>query len=153
MAEQKAPVAEAQKIETKSTKTDNATNDLLKSLTLNWDDSKMETTYANVVNASSTREEVSIFFGTNQSWNISEDKQLSIQLTDRIVLNPYAAKRLLVLLSRIVKEYEKTLQKLKNVIIEGMREKTNIVEETMHKTKNDPGLANPIGPDVIDTGS
>ena len=113
MAEQKTPVAEAQKSETKSTKTDDATNDLLKSLTLNWDDSKMQTTYANVVNASSTREEVSIFFGTNQSWNISEDKQLSIQLTDRMVLNPYAAKRLLVLLSRIVKEYENRFGALK----------------------------------------
>ena len=113
MAEQKTPVEEAPKAEAKSTKADNATDELLKSLTLNWDDSKMQTTYANVVNASSTREEVSIFFGTNQSWNISEDKQLSIQLTDRMVLNPYAAKRLLVLLSRIVKEYENRFGALK----------------------------------------
>lgn len=113
MAEQKTPVAEVPKAEAKSTKSDNATDELLKSLTLNWDDSKMQTTYANVVNASSTREEVSIFFGTNQSWNISEDKQLSIQLTDRMVLNPYAAKRLLVLLSRIVKEYENRFGALK----------------------------------------
>ncbi len=112
MAEQKTPVEE-QKTQAKSENTDNATNDLLKSLTLNWDDSKMQTTYANVVNASSTREEVSIFFGTNQSWNISEDKQLSIQLSDRMVLNPYAAKRLLVLLSRIIKEYENRFGTLK----------------------------------------
>ena len=48
----------------------------------------MQTTYANVVNVSSTREEVSIFFGTNQSWNVSEDRELAIQLTDRMVLNP-----------------------------------------------------------------
>ena len=27
-----------------------------------WDDTKMQTTYANVVNVSSTREEVSVFF-------------------------------------------------------------------------------------------
>ncbi|MDH3257495.1 MAG: DUF3467 domain-containing protein [Nitrospinota bacterium] len=113
MAEQKTPVAEKPKTETKTSKADNAANELLNSLTLNWDDSKMQTTYANVVNASSTREEVSIFFGTNQSWNISEDKQLSIQLTDRMVLNPYAAKRLLVLLSRIVKEYENRFGTLK----------------------------------------
>jgi len=113
MAEQKNQVAEAQKSETKSTKADSATDDLLKSLTLNWDDSKMQTTYANVVNASSTREEVSIFFGTNQSWNVSEDRELAIQLTDRMVLNPYAAKRLLVLLSRIVKEYENRFGTLK----------------------------------------
>lgn len=72
-----------------------------------WDDSKMQTTYANVVNASSTREEVSLFFGTNQTWNFREQKELTVELTDRIVLNPYAAKRLLVLLKRMVAEHEK----------------------------------------------
>jgi hypothetical protein len=74
--------------------------------TVKWDDSKLQTTYANVVNATSTREEVSIFFGTNQTWNVAEQKELIIQLSDRIVLNPYAAKRLSVLLARIIKEYE-----------------------------------------------
>ena len=82
-------------------------------LSLKWDDSKMQTTYANVVNASSTREEVSIFFGTNQTWNLPADKELSILLSDRIVLNPYAAKRLLILLSRIIKEYENRFGELK----------------------------------------
>jgi hypothetical protein len=72
-----------------------------------WDDSKMRTTYANVVNAASSREEVSIFFGTNQTWNVAEDKELLIQLSDRMVLNPYAAKRLLLLLTRIIQEYER----------------------------------------------
>jgi len=75
-------------------------------LKLNWDDSKMQTTYANVVNASSTREEVSIFFGTNQTWNVPEEKEVTIQLTDRMVLNPYAAKRLFMLLNKIINEYE-----------------------------------------------
>lgn len=72
-----------------------------------WNDSKMQTTYANVVNAASTREEVSIFFGTNQTWNFREQKEVTVELTDRIVLNPYAAKRLLLLLTRIVAEHEK----------------------------------------------
>ena len=79
---------------------------------VNWDDSKMQTTYANVVNASSTREEVSVFFGTNQTWNVKEDKELVIQLTDRMVLNPYAAKRLSVLLNKIMAEYETRFGKL-----------------------------------------
>ena len=74
---------------------------------LNWDDSKMQTSYANVVNATSTREEVSVFFGTNQTWNIKEDKDVTVELTNRIVLNPYAAKRMLVLLASVVTEYEK----------------------------------------------
>jgi Protein of unknown function (DUF3467) len=74
--------------------------------TLKWDDSKMQTTYANAVNVTSTREEVSLFFGTNQTWNVGEDNQVNVQLSDRIVLNPYAAKRLALLLSGILKEYE-----------------------------------------------
>ncbi len=72
-----------------------------------WDDKKMVTTYANVVNMSSTREEVSLFFGTNQTWNFQEQQSLTVELTNRIVLNPFAAKRLLILLNRIVGEYEK----------------------------------------------
>jgi hypothetical protein len=113
MAEQKAQAVAEQKGKTESGKASTMSDELLNSLTLKWDDSKMQTTYANVVNASSTREEVSIFFGTNQSWNISEDRELAIQLSDRMVLNPYAAKRLLVLLSRIVKEYENRFGVLK----------------------------------------
>jgi Protein of unknown function (DUF3467) len=74
--------------------------------TLKWDDSKMQTTYSNAVNVTSTREEVSIFFGTNQTWNVGEDNQVNVQLSDRIVLNPYAAKRLALLLTGILKEYE-----------------------------------------------
>ena len=72
-----------------------------------WNDAKMQTTYANVVNAASTREEVSLFFGTNQTWNFREQKEVTVELTDRIVLNPYAAKRLLILLNRLVSEHEK----------------------------------------------
>lgn len=113
MAEQKDQAVADQKGKSESGKANVASNELLNSLTLKWDDSKMQTTYANVVNASSTREEVSIFFGTNQSWNISEDRELAIQLSDRMVLNPYAAKRLLVLLSRIIKEYENRFGTLK----------------------------------------
>jgi hypothetical protein len=72
-----------------------------------WNDAKMQTTYANVVNAASTREEVSLFFGTNQTWNFREQQEVTVELTDRIVLNPYAAKRLLILLTRLVSEHEK----------------------------------------------
>ena len=74
---------------------------------VNWDDSNMNTTYANVVNAASTREEVTLFFGTNQTWNVSDNaKSFNVRLSDRIVLNPYAAKRLWTILGAILKEYE-----------------------------------------------
>lgn len=71
-----------------------------------WDDSQMSTSYANVVNAASTREEVAIFFGTNQTWNLTKDQEVTVQLTNRIILNPFAAKRLMALLGSILKEYE-----------------------------------------------
>lgn len=80
--------------------------------TVDWDDSDMRSTYANVVNASSTREEVTLFFGTNQTWNPSKAKEFHVHLTDRMVLNPHAAKRLWVLLGAILAEYESRFGKL-----------------------------------------
>ena len=74
--------------------------------TVNWDDSAMRTSYANVVNAASTREEVTVFFGTNLTWNPGESREFHVRLSDRIVLNPHAAKRLWILLGAILKEYE-----------------------------------------------
>ena len=73
---------------------------------VNWDDSSMKTSYANVVNASSTREEVTLFFGTNLTWNPGESREFKVRLSDRVVLNPYAAKRLWILVGAILKEYE-----------------------------------------------
>jgi hypothetical protein len=75
--------------------------------TVDWDDSHMSTSYANVVNAASTREEVTLFFGTNQTWNPVGAQSFQVRLSDRIVLSPFAAKRLWVLLGAVLNEYEK----------------------------------------------
>ena len=77
-----------------------------------WDDSKMDTTYANVANAASTREEVALLFGTNMTWKISGDKPVKIELTNRIILSPYAAKRFMLLLGGVLDEYESRFGKL-----------------------------------------
>ena len=74
---------------------------------VNWDDSQMRTTYANVVNAASTREEITLFFGTNQTWNPGASREFDVRLEDRILLNPHAAKRLFVLLGAVLAQYEK----------------------------------------------
>ena len=71
-----------------------------------WDDGGMATTFANVVNVLSTREEMALLFGTNQTWNVIETGALTVQLSNRIVLTPYAAKRLMLLLSSRVRDYE-----------------------------------------------
>ena len=73
---------------------------------IKWDDSNMKSSYANVCNVTSTREEVVMLFGMNQAWNRGQ-KEVTIQLTDRIVISPYAAKRLSLLLGNVVNEYEK----------------------------------------------
>jgi hypothetical protein len=72
---------------------------------IKWDDSSMKSSYANVCNVTSTREEVVMLFGMNQAWNRGQ-KEVTIQLTDRIVVSPYAAKRLSMLLAGIITEYE-----------------------------------------------
>jgi hypothetical protein len=79
--------------------------------TIRWDGAKMRSTYANVCNVSSTREEVSLMFGTNKNWHPAQ-KELTIELSDRLILNPYAAKRLAVLLTNTMREYEKRFGEL-----------------------------------------
>jgi len=76
-----------------------------------WDGAKMRTTYANVCNVSSSREEVTMLFGTNQTWHAGQ-KELTVELSDRMILNPYTAKRLALLLSRTIAEYEKRFGEL-----------------------------------------
>lgn len=74
---------------------------------VNWNDSEMQTHYANVVNAASTREEVTLFFGANETWNPGKSKEFDVKLLERIILNPHAAKRLFVLLGAVLAQYEK----------------------------------------------
>ena len=73
--------------------------------TIRWDHADMSTSYANVVNVSSTREEVTLLFGTNQSWHTGQP-ELTVKLSDRIIISPFAAKRLLALLENVVTQYE-----------------------------------------------
>ena len=75
-------------------------------------DQKMSTTFANVVNIQSTREQVDLFFGTNQTWNAANEKTLTIELSNRIILSPFAAKRLALALDGVLREYETRYGKL-----------------------------------------
>ncbi len=74
-------------------------------LKVRWDDSNMKSSYANVCNVSSTREEVTLLFGTNQTWHTGQP-EVTVQLSDRVILSPYAAKRLSLLLKSVVDQYE-----------------------------------------------
>ena len=76
-----------------------------------WDDSKMRSAYANVANVAGGREEIVLLFGMNQAWHAGQ-KEVNVQLTDRIVLSPFAAKRLSILLNAVLADYEKKFGKL-----------------------------------------
>ena len=81
-----------------------------------WDDSKMASYYADVVNLQSTREQVCLFFGTNQTWNLGEQGSASpvrVELNSRVILSPHAAKRLMNALEVIVKQYEERFDEIK----------------------------------------
>jgi len=79
--------------------------------TVRWDDSNMDSTYANVVNISSTREEVTLLFGTNQTWHTGQ-QELAILLSNRMILSPFAAKRMSLLLNNIMSQYESRFGKI-----------------------------------------
>jgi hypothetical protein len=71
-----------------------------------WDDSRMVTHFANVVNIQSTLEQVDLLFGTNKTWNVANERHVKVELTDRVILGPFAAKRLWMALGNVLKEYE-----------------------------------------------
>lgn len=69
------------------------------------DTSALKSSYCNVCNATSTREEVVLNFGVNQDWDRGPNG-LDIQLLHRIILSPFAAKRVSELMGNLIKEYE-----------------------------------------------
>lgn len=81
--------------------------------TVQFDVSNLQSSYANVCNVSSTREEVVLAFGVNNVWERGQ-ANIQVQMTNRIVLNPYAAKRLAAVLNRVVAEYESKFGTLKD---------------------------------------
>lgn len=77
-----------------------------------WNTSQLRSSYCNVANATSTREEVVLNFGVNQNWDRMQ-QEFEIELQHRIILSPFAAKRLSDLLGKLIKEYETRYGELK----------------------------------------
>ena len=72
---------------------------------IRWDATHLKNSYANVCNISFTREEVILLFGINQALQ-GGAKDVTVQLNERIILSPFAAKRLHTVLTTIIGEYE-----------------------------------------------
>lgn len=78
-----------------------------------WDDAGMQTNFANVVNIQSTQEQVDLFFGTNKTWDAGgPNRQVKVELSNRLILGPHAAKRLVQALTGVMNEYESRYGKL-----------------------------------------
>lgn len=79
---------------------------------LKWDASNISSAYANVCNVNSTQEEMVLLFGVNDAWD-AEQGELTIQLANRVVMSPYAAKRLSTILNSVITGYEERFGELK----------------------------------------
>ena len=74
---------------------------------LRLDTSNLKSTYCNMCNATSTREEVVLNFGVNQNWDQPGSAvEVEVQMQHRIILSPFAAKRLSEALVNLIKEHE-----------------------------------------------
>ncbi len=70
-----------------------------------WDDPGIGKVYANIGLVEGGKEEISIVFGVEQARQPDLD-QTRVQLTDRIIFNPLAAKRFAAQLENRIREYE-----------------------------------------------
>ncbi len=89
-------------------------------LRLRIDRREMKTAYANAFQTNATAEEVMIEFGLNQviptgamSAQGAVDSELLFQVSDRMILNYYSAKRLAISLSQLIRRYESQYGELK----------------------------------------
>jgi hypothetical protein len=70
-----------------------------------WDDSKARRAHANECNVSTSDGEFLLSFGVSQA-SPGEGRDFVIALTQRIAMSPYVAKRLAVLLDRVLREHD-----------------------------------------------
>ncbi len=73
---------------------------------VHWDQTNMRTEFSNVINVLSAREEFSLLFGMNSTMSMADGKGFEVKLSNRMILTPYAAKRLNILLGERLADYE-----------------------------------------------
>jgi hypothetical protein len=78
---------------------------------ISFDTSDLKSSYCNVCNATSTREEVVLNFGINHTWD-RDQADVSVKLQHRIIISPHAAKRFQNLMTKLITEHEARYGKL-----------------------------------------
>lgn len=81
---------------------------------IQWDDSQMESLYANIATATANREEFFMLFGMHKNWRgvNPEGGDLEVNLSKRVVMSPFAAKRMAMILAQAIDAYEKQYGKI-----------------------------------------
>lgn len=74
-----------------------------------WDDSRMRSTHADVAHVTGRQEEILLLFGTGQAVSAGGEH---IQWTDRITLSPFVAKKLAMMLGRVIDRYKARFEPL-----------------------------------------
>lgn len=83
-------------------------------VSIQWDDGNMESVYANVATATANREEFFLLFGTHKNWRGTQPQngEVDVTLSKRIVMSPFAAKRMAAILNQSLEVYEKQFGKI-----------------------------------------
>lgn len=81
---------------------------------LRVDERKMENSYANAFRTNGGQEEVMLDFGINQITPAVEDApaEILLQISSRVILNYYTAKRLALTLSQLIRRHEEQFGEL-----------------------------------------
>ena len=82
-----------------------------RSVKVRFDDRAMISNYANVANVGMSKDEVTLLFGTNQTWGAVGD-EIVIQLSSRVIMTPSVAKNFVETLQRVLNEYEQKIGKI-----------------------------------------
>ncbi len=82
-----------------------------RSVRVRFDDKQMTSNYANVANVGMSKDEVTLLFGTNQTWGAVGD-EITILLSSRIIMTPSVAKNFVDTLQRVLQEYEEKIGKI-----------------------------------------
>lgn len=83
-----------------------------RSVRVRFDDRQMNSNYANVANVGMSKDEVTLLFGTNQTWG-AVGEEIVIQLSSRVIMTPSVAKNFVDTLQRVLHEYEEKIGKIR----------------------------------------
>jgi len=72
---------------------------------INWDDSNMRSAFPDAFNVSRARDEIALWFGRKQAED-ADRSEVTVQLTNRIIISPFTAKRLANRFKDVIQAYE-----------------------------------------------